>query len=116
MSKPVRSAIVFEQQIPSFEDQLAALDAFCEYLPARMRVMVRERYQMGYQQYGDAWATRDNLAECLPEIADVLVYLFQAVMRGQVSRSGSSGLRGSLSESWVHAVSLRIGRKGARPV
>lgn len=103
--------IVPEQQIPSFEDQLAALDAFCKYLPAQMRVMVRERYQMGFEQYGDAWATRDNLAECLPEIADALVYLFQAVMRGESRRERAECVMLSLAEAWIRAVGTLPGRR-----
>lgn len=70
--------------IPPLDAQLAALDEFCEYLPADMRALVRERFLMGYDQYGDAWADRDNLAEAAPEIADAVVYTFQATLTGQL--------------------------------
>ena len=65
---------------PTLEEQLARLDAFCEYLPSGLKALVRERYQMGYQRYGDAWVDRDNLAEVAPEIADAVVYLFQYML------------------------------------
>jgi hypothetical protein len=92
---------------PPLEAQLAALDAFTRTLPAAMRAMVRERYIMGYEQYGDAWADRDNLAESLPEIADALVYLFQAVLTGEVRTLNMGNARAALSDTWMHLTALQ---------
>ena len=92
---------------PPLADQLAALDVFTRQLPASMRAMVRERYIMGYEQYGDAWADRDNLAEALPEIADALVYVFQAVMAGQVRLLDIGQTRNALSDTWMHYTALQ---------
>jgi len=92
---------------PSLAEQLAALDAFTRTLPAAMRAMVRERYIMGYEQYGDAWADRDNLAESLPEIADALVYLFQAVLTGEVRTLNMGNARAALSDTWMHLTALQ---------
>jgi len=92
---------------PSLAEQLAALDAFTRTLPAAMRAMVRERYIMGYKQYGDAWADRDNLAESLPEIADALVYLFQAVLTGEVRTLNMGNARAALSDTWMHLTALQ---------
>jgi AcrR family transcriptional regulator len=97
--------------IPPFDAQLAALDAFCEYLPAAMRRLVRERCQMGYEQYGDTWASRDNLAELLPELADAVVYLFQAVMRGESRRERAECVMLSLAEAWIRAIGTLPGRR-----
>ena len=93
---------------PPLADQLAALDVFTRQLPASMRDLVRERYLMGYEQYGDTWATgRDNLAEALPEIADALVYVFQAVMAGQVRLLDIGQTRNALSDTWMHLTALQ---------
>ena len=93
---------------PPLADQLAALDVFTRQLPASMRDLVRERYLMGYEQYGDTWATgRDNLAEALPEIADALVYVFQAVMAGQVRLLDIGQTRNALSDTWMHYTALQ---------
>jgi hypothetical protein len=100
-----------DHHIPPIDDQLAALDAFCEYLPAAMRRLVRKRYEMGYEQYGDAWASRDNLAELLPELADAVVYLFQAVMRGESRRERAECVMLSLAEAWIRAVGTLPGRR-----
>lgn len=92
---------------PPLEAQLAALEVFTRQLPAAMRAMVRERYIMGYEQYGDAWADRDNLAESLPEIADALVYLFQAVLTGEVRTLNMGNARAALSDTWMHLTALQ---------
>ena len=62
---------------------------------------------MGYEQYGDAWADRDNLAESLPEIADALVYLFQAVLSGEVRTLNMGNARAALSDTWMHLTALQ---------
>jgi len=92
---------------PPLADQLAALEVFTRQLPAAMRAMVRERYIMGYEQYGDAWADRDNLAESLPEIADALVYLFQAVLTGEVRTLNMGNARAALSDTWMYLTALQ---------
>lgn len=92
---------------PSLAEQLAALDVFAKNLPAELHNLMRERYIMGYKQYGDAWLNRDNLAEGKPEIADTLVYLFQALLAGEVKHLNMGRLRASLSESWMHLSALQ---------
>lgn len=91
---------------PTLQSQLAALEVFSRDLPADLRRLMRERYIMGYEQYGDAWMGRDNLAEGKPEIADTLVYLFLALLDGEVGTLNMGRLRASLSESWMHLAAL----------
>lgn len=93
--------------IPPLDAQLAALDEFCEYLPADMRTLVRERFLIGYEQYGDAWADRDNLAEGNPELADTVVYAFFATQTGQVKAGDTWYLRGALLSAWRCMQALR---------
>ena len=100
---------------PTLPSQLAALEVFSRDLPADLRRLMRERYIMGYEQYGDAWVNRDNLAEVKPEIADAAVYLFQALLAGEVGTLNMGRLRASLSEGWMHLAALCKAAQG-RPL
>ena len=92
---------------PPLAEQIELLRLFTADLPPSLRELVLERYRMGYMQNGDAWLTRDNLAESLPEIADALVYLFQAVLTGEVRTLNMGNARAALSDTWMHLTALQ---------
>jgi len=96
---------------PAFSEQLELLHLFCADLPASLRELVLERYNVGYAQYGDAWVTRDNLAEAAPEIADAVVYIFQAVLAEQVRSKHTQRVRRAISDAWSHFLALCVGAR-----
>lgn len=93
--------------IPTYPEQVAFLRLLAADLPPDMRDMVLARDAMGYQQYGDAWANRDNLAEAFPEIADAWVYIARAVLAEQVTATDTRRFRNSLAVAWLFLDGLR---------
>ena len=92
---------------PPLAEQIELLRLFTADLPPSLRELVIERYRMGYMQYGDAWAGRDNLAEVPPELADALVYVFQAVMSEQVRLLDIEQTRNALSDTWMYFTAMQ---------
>jgi len=93
--------------IPTYAEQVAFMRALADDLPPDMRDMVLARFEMGREQYGDAWFTRDNLAEGYPEIADTWNYIAYAIMTEQVTAAESQRTRNAVAVAWLFLESLR---------
>lgn len=93
--------------IPTYPQQVETLRLLAVYLPDDMRDMILARDAMGRDQYGDAWFTRDNIAEAFPEIADAWVYVARAVLAGQVTANDTRRIRDALAVAWLFLESLR---------
>jgi hypothetical protein len=96
---------------PPLAEQIELLRLFTADLPPSLRELVLERYRMGYVEYGDAWLTRDNLAEAQPEVADAIVYIFQAVISEQVRSKRTRRIRAALGTVWVYLSALCVGAR-----
>lgn len=68
----------------------AARDEWIAIVPLKRRgsvvaTLAYDRHVKGARQYGDAWKRRDNLTECLHELADAFNYIAYAHATGYVA-------------------------------
>lgn len=68
---------------------IAAAQEWCDMAPIRWQGTfpanrAHERHVAAAAQYGDEWRRRDNLAECIDEIADAMNYVLYAHSTGHI--------------------------------
>ena len=67
----------------TLEQQAEALAEATKYCSPEFRALCIERFILGHAQYGDAWNSRDNIAEALQEAADLANYAVMALLNGE---------------------------------
>lgn len=78
-------------------DYASARDEWIAIVPPRWRwsvvaTLAHDRHADAASQYGDEWRSRDNLSECLDELADALNYVAYAHATGHIATDDATSL------------------------